>query len=951
MKTKTWKKMISSVFIVLICLQIGFADDVRLKIPESTVNNILAAIVESKYLSYGTSCNIDISFLSLNVAVVTYYSFKPQDISLDISTGNNFSLTIDFKIKANFDTPIFDFLLKASNLSVTINGTIDRVEQGSGYKIRLTPLSLYYNNNDWVNIVLHDQLSGLIAKLPEISTSSSQPLLPNIVASYFTSGTPTLTTTDTSIVLGLTMVAGLRNIKVQNEVNQLNTLGNVQTVVNGSVTGTYPSPKTFEWNTGNVKQVQTPNELIASTNGQNKYKNWYKDDATLPETDIATRRIEITVASSDATYTAKFLQAQRVQLSNVLEGSLTGGTVTYESTTGSMYDSYEYCYNANPVPHSISTNVPSGTLNSDWVFYHWSDGNTSQTRNIVVDSDKNLQASWKGIHRSNAATAFSNNSQRKFVRTQDGWLHQVYESMGRVWLEHSSNNGSTWFLGNNGLPLDDGEGKCPSIDWGHYYYSSSSQGTYVHEHIIVVAYQQKFGNYYKIRYAVFKKDNNVYVNYTPSGSYATLYTESSDQYSVDANPNIAISGCSSGIYDFIISFERKSGSMAGINWFYGKMAYIGIYPTYNNYVSPVWITGTNASSINASVHLNKDIVNPRESFDIVYQQGTQYIKDVILSCSYNGVGNWTTYQFGPFTISQGTDRKSYKPSLVQKTNRDISVSWIRDRTADGGSPYYINAVNWDSENSSVYRIYGSWDVRSVSSNVRDDNTAVYTAWSEAQYIGSSASKNCVARGSSSITLNTHGKYLQLCNGPLSGGSTNMRVSAYDISSSPYFFETSNAIGTSLPKSTVSDINYGRGIALDNGNIGFFYSIKKLSAGKQAIHFIEIPTKPNIIRSVENASIKPLMLDSLNAYLLSEPFSVTEDMEITFVEDGGFTKLLPSTGNVDTLKAVEKGRHIKCKLELIDDDTQKLVGTIRVTQFNLDDSVRSEFKSFKFKTNK
>ena len=144
MKTKTWKKMISSVFIVLICLQIGFADDVRLKIPESTVNNILAAMVESKYLSYGTSCNIDISPLGLTIATITYYSFKPQDISVDISSGNNFSLTIVFKMQANFDIIAWNFPLKVSDQSVTINGTIDRIEQGSGYKIRLTPLSLYY---------------------------------------------------------------------------------------------------------------------------------------------------------------------------------------------------------------------------------------------------------------------------------------------------------------------------------------------------------------------------------------------------------------------------------------------------------------------------------------------------------------------------------------------------------------------------------------------------------------------------------------------------------------------------------------------------------------------------------------------------------------------------------------------------------------------------------------
>ena len=295
-----------------------------------------------------------------------------------------------------------------------------------------------------------------------------------------------------------------------------------------------------------------------------------------------------------------------------LEGG-SGGTYEVNSVNvGSSWSGTAY------YGQTIKANPPGG-----WSFYQWSDGSTANPRTIT--QTLNIYAIYKGIHKSNDATAFSNNSQRKFVRTQDGWLHQVYVSAGRVWLEHSSDDGTDWFLGNNGLPLDNGEGKCPSIDWVHYYYYNSSQGTYVHEHIIVATYQQKFGNYYKIRYAVFKKVNDVYVNNTPNGSDATLYTESSDLYSVDANPNIAISQCLSGVYDFIVSFERKSGSTAGVNWFYGKMSNGGVCPTYQNYVGPVWIDGTNASSVNASVHLNKGIVNPGESFDIVYQQGNQYI--------------------------------------------------------------------------------------------------------------------------------------------------------------------------------------------------------------------------------------------------------------------------------------------------------------------------------------
>ena len=357
--------------------------------------------------------------------------------------------------------------------------------------------------------------------------------------------------------------------------------------------------------------------------------------------------------------------------------------------------------------------------------------NSFETPVVFTSSNATVTANLKSTQLSGDAAAFTNNGQRKFVRTQEeeGWLHQVYTSNGHVWLEHSTDDGETWFLGNNGQPLDDGAGKCPSIDWGHYYYYSSSQGTYVHEHILVVAYQQQYMNSYKIQYAIFKKENDIYVNNTPFGTDATLYTESSDPYSTDANPNIALSKSNAGVYDFVISFERKSGSTAGIYWLYGRMDNGGVHPTYK-YTGPEHIQGTDGNSVNATVHFNKSIT-PGSIFYIAYQQGDQNIKDVRLRCAYYGY--WMQEQLTqPVTISSSTDLKNYKPSLVQKPNGyDFQVCWIRNKMGDSGAPYWINAVSWESNNSNVYRIYGSWDVRSVSSNVRDDNTTIYTAWSEA----------------------------------------------------------------------------------------------------------------------------------------------------------------------------------------------------------------------------
>jgi len=55
-----------------------------------------------------------------------------------------------------------------------------------------------------------------------------------------------------------------------------------------------------------------------------------------------------------------------------------------------------------------------------------------------------------------------------------------------VWLEHSSDGGSTWTLGNNGQPLDGtAGGKCPSIA-----FTTHNQG-YVVDNYIGVVWQEK----------------------------------------------------------------------------------------------------------------------------------------------------------------------------------------------------------------------------------------------------------------------------------------------------------------------------------------------------------------------------------------------------------------------------------------------------------------------------
>ncbi|MGB8320530.1 MAG: S8 family serine peptidase, partial [Ignavibacteriaceae bacterium] len=115
--------------------------------------------------------------------------------------------------------------------------------------------------------------------------------------------------------------------------------------------------------------------------------------------------------------------------------------------------------------------------NNNWSFYKWNDNTTSNPRTLTANFTG--YAIFKAIHKSDDAIAFSNNGQRRLIETKSGsttWLHQVYTSLGHVWIEHSSNNGSSWIIGNNGQPLDGSAGgKNPSIaytndSWNNYNY-------------------------------------------------------------------------------------------------------------------------------------------------------------------------------------------------------------------------------------------------------------------------------------------------------------------------------------------------------------------------------------------------------------------------------------------------------------------------------------------------
>jgi len=185
-----------------------------------------------------------------------------------------------------------------------------------------------------------------------------------------------------------------------------------------------------------------------------------------------------------------------------------GMTAPFKSVTSSannlgIYSSYKGIFlNQNP---NYLSNIPGYSVSSEprdiflnqtqkthkfylqsWsgTYVNFENANATATKIVFTNDNATINASLKGTQLSNTSWSFQNNSQSKIARTSDGYLHLVYESMGYVFYERSTNSGTSWRLMNNGKPLSTYEAKHPAI---------SINGTE-----IVIVYQEKNGTGSKV---------------------------------------------------------------------------------------------------------------------------------------------------------------------------------------------------------------------------------------------------------------------------------------------------------------------------------------------------------------------------------------------------------------------------------------------------------------------
>ncbi|MFZ0455352.1 MAG: hypothetical protein WAM24_16535 [Ignavibacteriaceae bacterium] len=179
---------------------------------------------------------------------------------------------------------------------------------------------------------------------------------------------------------------------------------------------------------------------------------------------------------------------------NVNNGSYGGILLNQIDTTKPMYK----------IRISSSINLPQNGGTHNLYLQNWTVSgaalqypNSLNTGVVFTSSSSSVAANVKATQLSDNQNTFVNNSSRKFIKTTDDIMHLVYESLGHVWYETSTDQGTTWKLMNNGQPLDNGEAKEPSLD-----FSNNS---------VAIVYQQKNGNNYTIQLKAFLANGSQYL--------------------------------------------------------------------------------------------------------------------------------------------------------------------------------------------------------------------------------------------------------------------------------------------------------------------------------------------------------------------------------------------------------------------------------------------------------
>ena len=523
-----------------------------------------------------------------------------------------------------------------------------------------------------------------------------------------------------------------------------------------------------------------------------------------------------------------------------------------------------------------------------------------ETGVVFTNGNAVVNANLKGTQLSDDAGAYLNNSQRKFVRTDNGYLHMVYESMGKAWYEISTDAGLTWQIANNGLPLSGSkDSKLPAID-----YSGD---------VVVIVWQQEDIGAYDIIMAKFTAGNYMYG--------ATIFMDIYLPYSSNTNPVVSWDGEGR----ILVMWKRDEDNYGywptGIVFSYGALSMLGwnemdfdVIPTTNsNSINPTLVADKDYNLIPAEYHLAWE--EPAGFYTYVkyfelYRDGYNEIQSRFPATPSDGAGFWT----------------NRKPSIIVLDDHTPRLVWI------GYTPWYGHRTVFRAKQtnglwSSTIINYGSYSTESVNINRTYDNNYAFV-FSES-FTGY---QNKYVKNSNLWTMNnlgTTGRDIQICN---ADNFYNMFCLAFQSNVTlPYRFVQSSSFGN-LNKQNKKRESIGRAAIVTKDSTEFIYALGDVLLNDEPIKFKDVKDTIQINSQQE-----------LNNYLKSKPFYLDNRSALSFSVVSGVVN--PRVAPM----LLEDGKYVKFKVELIEDKTGEILNSFAILEYNANNVEELTNLSFSLKT--
>jgi hypothetical protein len=633
------------------------------------------------------------------------------------------------------------------------------------------------------------------------------------------------------------------------------------------------SPFPFSANVGQTVNFEAQNqthggyERVWNNYAPNVPSKWRKN-GTIDVSSTINYSFQAAQNDDNATYEAGLRKNYTISKDDQTEfdGTISSGVVTHivEQNSG-----------------QISATLQQTLNGKTYKFAGWTDDyNASTTRTITPTDNKTYTALYKYPFHSNNQTAYSTNSQRKFVRTPDGSFHSVYESMGYVWYEKSTNGGSTWQLMNSGKPVGNREAKSPSICFL--------------ENTVFITYQY---------------DPFVGITWFNSGGQSFIAADSIMNpleevmnYETNASPVIEAKA------DRLLLVYKNDGL---------KYQFFQWYSSGNGdlyQLSHDDILNTDNASVNPTLAVDKSTSN--YNFHLAWGQGDNIIRYQKITSSDGIRLEQSSSCYKANLAANDGYTKNYTPTLVVLGDDLARASWIGERNtitdeeSINEKRVVFRGVKCDNTSFSFWNF--GYDVRSATIQKSNDNANYFIIWNE---------ENNATKATNNTTLSviknlsTAGHNVQVCNGAT---KYDMYGMVFNSTSLPYTFNKTNNIQSYFENPSKEQygnaVYAGREGTVNKDGANIYYTVGDVLVDGSIINFKEI-TETTEINS--NQDVK--------RYLETEPFELNDNSSFLYSVQYGLTE---NPGGI-----FNSAEFINFKVKLVDAETNAVISVFDDVNYN------------------